>query len=386
MPWYVTLIIFLLVFSLLVLIHEWGHFFAARRFGIKVEEFGIGFPPKLFKLFKDKKGTIYTINALPLGGFVRLYGENAFDKRVLKSDQAFAHKKIWQRITVVVAGVLMNFILAWALISIGFMVGMKPFLVDQADVQWAQEQGFFEGYGLYLTQVSDNSPLAELDLSEFSVITQINGNQVTADNTFLSEIKPSEPIELKIENAQTQKSELFTVIPSSEGRLGISLSHQPLMSTLQTVQYPVYQAPWEGLKETGRLSWATIKLFGQVVGGIVTRLEVSDGVGGPVAIFQETGRAVERGWVDLLQFTALISISLGVINVMPIPALDGGRLLFLLIEGVIGKRLNPKHEAIIHLIGFAFLLGLILLVTWNDIWRLIGVDFTEFIANLFSRR
>src|SRR5690606_11066185 len=127
-----------------------------------------------------------------------------------------------------------------------------------------------------------------------------------------------------------------------------------------------------GLKETGRLSWATVELFGGVIKTLVTKFDVADGVGGPVAIFQETGRAAQRGIMDLLQFTALISISLGVINIMPIPALDGGRLLFLLVEGVIGRRPSPKYENVIHLIGFIFLMGLILLVTWKDIMRLIS--------------
>lgn len=372
MPWYVTLIIFLLVFSLLVLVHEWGHFFMARRFGIKVEEFGIGFPPRLGKLFKDKKGTTYTINALPLGGFVKLYGENTYDKRMLKSKQAFCQKTIPQRIAVVVAGVMMNFLLAWVLISIGFMIGMKPFLINQQDVNWAVEQGYFEGYGLYITEIAPHSALEGLDLAEFSVITQVDGQPFDSFEAFTQSLSPNQPLQLTIEEGQTELVQNFTVTPNEEGKLGVSLSFQPLLSSLKTVQYPVYQAPWQGLKETGRLSWATVRLFGGLIKDLVTQFEVGDNVGGPVAIFQETGRAAQRGWMDLLQFTALISISLGVINIMPIPALDGGRLMFLIVEGITGKRPRPNYQGIVHLIGFVFLMGLIILVTWKDILRLIN--------------
>lgn len=371
MPWYLTLILFLVIFSLLVLVHEWGHFFVARKTGIKVEEFGIGFPPRVKKLFTDKKGTLYSLNALPIGGFVKLYGENA-DSKVLKSKQSFAGKKLWQRIAVVVAGVFMNFLLAWVLISIGFMVGMKPFLISPQDVEWAIEENYFEGYGLYVQKVLPGSAFEGMDLPEHPVITHVNGQPILSFEAFAEAMKPSEPTLLQIQDAQSEAVQTLTLTPNEEGKIGVELLFQPLLSSLKTVQYPVLQAPWAALKETARLSWATVELFGGVIKTLFTRFEVAEGVGGPVAIFQETGRAAERGIMDLLQFTALISISLGVINIMPIPALDGGRLLFLLVEGVIRRRPSPKYENVVHFIGFIFLMGLILLVTWKDISRLIS--------------
>ncbi|MBN1258381.1 site-2 protease family protein, partial [Candidatus Peregrinibacteria bacterium] len=168
-----TVIAFIVIFSLLILVHEWGHFFAARKAGIKVEEFGIGLPPRAKKLFKDKKGTLYSFNWIPFGGFVRLFGEDSHDPKVLRDRKSFASKTKWARSAVILAGVFMNFVLAWMLITVGFSFGMKPFMVTDADLARGIEQGVVEAQKVLLVhEILPGSPLAGTDVRTGDVIIQ----------------------------------------------------------------------------------------------------------------------------------------------------------------------------------------------------------------------
>jgi len=365
-----TIIAFIIIFSVLILVHEWGHFAAARRAGIKVEEFGLGMPPRAMKLFKDKKGTLYSLNWVPFGGFVRLFGEDSSDPKVLKDKKSFASKKISQRALVVVAGVFMNFLLAWILITIGFMVGMKPFLVTQEDLNRGIEQGIVEARKiLYIHELDPEGALAKTDVQPGDYIVSVNRIEVTDELNLGEVIHPNSRTILTY--LHDDKEYELQVMANEEGKVGMTISTETFVMDVKEVKYPYFVAPVKALSEIGRLSVLTVKMLGKVVVSLVAKLTVPEGVAGPVGIARMTHYFVQQGFMSLVQFTALLSISLGVINIMPFPALDGGRFLFIVFEVITRRRANAKMEAIIHTIGFALLMLLILVITWNDIMTLL---------------
>jgi regulator of sigma E protease len=366
---FLTIIAFLVIFSLLILVHEWGHFMMARRAGIKVEEFGIGLPPRAKKFFKDKKGTIYSLNWIPFGGFVRMYGEDSTDSKVIKDKNSFASKTIGRRTSVIVAGVVMNFLLAWVIISIGFTFGMKPFLVTQEDFERGIESGLVETEKiLYVHEITPDSPLSMTDIQAGDVVVEINGQAVPDAEDISSVIGPNQLVTLKI--IRDQRDGILNVMTDSEGKLGFVISNDQMVLNVKNIRYPFYLAPAYAVKEVGRLSVLTVQMLGKVLVSIVAKFTVPDEVAGPVGIARMTYYFVQQGFMALLQFTALISISLGVINIMPFPALDGGRFLFIIYEFISRRRPNARVEAVIHTFGFALLMMLILVITWNDILNL----------------
>lgn len=364
-----TVIAFIVIFSILILVHEWGHFTAARKSGIKVEEFGLGMPPMAKKVYTDKKGTIYTLNWIPFGGFVRLFGEDSSDPKVLKDKRSFASKTIPQRALVICAGVIMNFLLAWFLISIGFTIGMKPFLVSKEDVNKAIEQGIASTTPvLYVHSISEEGALSKTDLKVGDYIKSVNG--IVVDENFdISKIVQADS-DVELSYIRDNKENKITAHSNQDAKLGMSISQEDMLSNIKNIRYPFYLAPIKSAQEIGRLSILTVKMMGDVVVSIVAKFTVPNEVAGPIGIAKMTHRFVQEGFMALLQFTALLSISLGVINIMPFPALDGGRLLFIIFELISRKKPNAKAEAIIHSIGFVLLMILILVVTWNDILNL----------------
>ncbi len=365
----ITVIAFIIIFSILILVHEWGHFAAARRAGIKVEEFGIGLPPRAKALHKDKKGTIYSLNWIPFGGYVRLFGEDSSDPKVLKDKRSFASKTMGQRTLVVVAGVLMNFLLAWVLITIGFTFGMKPFLVTQADLDTGIEQGIVESQKIfYIHDIDKGSPLSKTEIVEGDYIIEVNGITVAEGVDLSTIIKPDQQATIKY--VHEERESIATVLANAEGKVGMTISLENFISDVKEVSYPFYIAPVKAFSEVWRLSVLTVKMIGNVVVSLVAKFTVPEGVAGPVGIAKMTHYFAQQGFMALVQFTALLSISLGVINIMPFPALDGGRFLFIAYELVARRRANAKAEAIVHTIGFALLMLLILAITWNDIVNL----------------
>lgn len=366
----ITIIAFIVIFSILVLVHEWGHFAAARRAGIHVEEFGIGLPPRAKKLYKDKKGTVYSLNWIPFGGYVRLFGDDSSDPAVLKDKKSFASKSIWQRSMVIVAGVFMNFALAWILISIGFTFGMKPFLVTQNDIQNGIKSGVVESQKIYyIHEISKDSPLSKTEIKQGDYVTSINGIKITEQMLLKDVIKPNTKVDLTYINGQ--KNETVSVVSDKDGKIGMSISLQDYVLNVKNIKYPFYIAPVKAFSEIKRLSVLTVKMLGSVVVSIIAKFTVPEGVAGPVGIARMTHYFAQQGFMALVQFTALLSISLGVINIMPFPALDGGRFLFIIFEAITRRRANAKWETLIHTIGFALLMLLIVVITWNDIAQLL---------------
>jgi len=370
MSFLITAVAFVVIFSLLILIHEFGHFYFARRAKIKVDEFGFGLPPRIWGV--KKKGTLWSINAIPMGGFVRMRGEDDHTGKASKDPGSFANKSIWQRVQVVVAGVMMNFLLAWFLLTISFSVGVAPFIVNEADFNQAVAQGLVKtSVGIGVFEVAKDSIAEKAGFKKDDIILKINNQRITKPEEVSDILKKQagNTISFSVKR-EKDMLEFFAIPDKSDGRIGISISSAHVIEDIRKIRYPWFVAPLVAFKETGRLAIATVGLFGDLLRQVV-RFNLPENVSGPIGIVQMTHTYVKLGFAELLKFTALLSLSLGVINIMPLPALDGGRLLFLFVEFIRrGKGISPKLEAKIHGIGFMFLMLLILAVTWQDILRL----------------
>jgi len=374
-----TIITFIIVLSILVFAHELGHFLTARRFGVKAEEFGFGFPPRAWGIYKntegkwknvygsreitDCPGTVYSINWLPLGGFVKIKGENGENETEADS---FASRPIWQRAIMLSAGVVMNIFLAMALIIIGFMVGLPQSLDNNLDAR-AQ----ISDRKIQVIQVVKNSPAEAADLQIGDTIVSINQQQFTAYGELQNYVnfRIGQKLDYKIKRGQNLVEENITPVFMTEtgkGGIGIAITETGVVS------YPWHLAIGQGFKLTFVLLWAIIAAFYELLKGLIFGQGVSVDLAGPVGIATLTGQVARLGFIYLLQFTALLSINLAVINFFPFPALDGGRVLFLIIEKIKRSPVKREVEGAIHNIGFALLMILILLVTFRDVSRFGG--------------
>ncbi len=335
-------VIFVIIFlSILIIVHELGHFFAAKKFGLLVEEFGIGLPPRIWG--KKIGETTYSINALPIGGFVKIYGENGEEKKEGEKDRSFSSLKIWKRAVVLFAGVFMNFILGWLVISIVFFIGIPQaiFIADVAQSSPAEKIGLIAG-----DKITNFYELDEL-------IKYINNNKGQIVNL---EIERSG----KALNVQAIPR---VSPPEGQGALGVALVEggSPRMG--------IFSSFYEGLKSSAEITKAIVLAIFNLIKLAFIGEATMEAVAGPVGIVKITAQAGTLGFVYLLQLLALISLNLAVINLFPFPALDGGRLLFLAIEKIKGSPLNRKFEQIVNATGMALLLLLMLLITINDITR-----------------
>ncbi len=388
----ITLIIFLLLLSLLVLIHEAGHYFVAKWFGIKVEEFGYGFPPRAWG--KKIGETIYSINWLPIGGFVKLYGEDdAGGGRVSLGDKkakpetkdlkrAFFARPVWQRALVVVAGVVMNALLAIIIYyAFMFISGFKtelPLIGNHTFFAVEQQKHS----DIIITKISANSPAQKTGITEGSKVISVNGVRMTTGKGFSEVIQKNKgkDIILETRDMKTNKTNVTHITPrinppKNEGSLGISYYE---MATVELSYVTPAQKIFSGIIHPANLLVYNFDVLGQLIAISFkekTAAPISEGVSGPVGIFSLVGTIIQipdlkEKILQILNLAGILSMSLAFFNVLPIPALDGGRLFFILLEGVIGKKINQNVEAMIHTIGMAILLGLILLVTFKDISQL----------------
>lgn len=383
----ITALIFILILGVLIFVHELGHFLVAIRNGIKADEFGFGFPPRIVGAVKNdktgkyeiiwgekevkSKNTIFSLNWIPLGGFVKIKGE---DGGTLDKD-SFATKSAWARIKVLAAGVTMNFILAWFLLSIVFMLGAPEAIEDDKKVKDAKVQ---------ISQVIDESPAKEMGLAVGDqVVKACDGKsfcrtigKVEELQNFINEHKGQE-IVLTIKRGD-EISELKGVprkeYPDDQGSLGVSLARTAL------VQYPWYEAIGKGLTAVFDMIILILVTLGALIGQLFAGGKPAMDVAGPIGIAIMTKQVSALGLTYLLQFTAVLSINLGIINILPFPALDGGRILFILIEKIKGSPVNQKFEQMANSIGFALLLLLMVVVTFRDF---IQFEIIEKIGNIF---
>ena len=338
---------FALILTPIIFVHELGHFVVARLFDIRVEEFGLGFPPRAVKLF-ERNGTVYSLNWIPLGGFVRPAGE---DDPSVPDGLAAASKTA--RFFTLSAGAIANFILAFFVFWIAFMIGPSAVAVGQVD---------------------EGSPAAQAGLMEGDVIVEVNGRSVENSGILVSEVQEhaGEPVELLVE--RNDRLTTVSVVPrgpdeyvqGEEGPIGIRLT---FASSRRWALGPVDAALASGQSIT-EIIGLTVRAPLMLIEGQITAEEARPV--GPVGISQIAGQTAEHSfttgdWFQLLRIAAFISVALGFTNLLPIPALDGGRILFVLIEAVRGRRIEPEREGLVHLVGMLFLLGLMFLLIINDI-------------------
>lgn len=386
---FLTVITFIIVLSVLVFAHELGHFMMARKFGVKAEEFGFGFPPRAWGFYKntqgkwrhifgsqevaDCPGTVYSINWLPLGGFVKIKGENGEGE----SDRdSFASRPIWQRALMLSAGVVMNIILAAVLVSAGFMIGLPQALDGQLN-----SRAHISDRKIQIMQVMKNTPAELAGLQIGDAIIGIDNNSFLnfqdLQNYVASNIGHKLSYKIKRGQALTE----VRIVPelmkeTGKGGIGIAITETGLVS------YPWYLAVFEGVKMTLILTWAIIMAFYELLKGLILGQGVTADLSGPVGIATLTGQVARLGFAYLLQFTALLSINLAVINFFPFPALDGGRILFLIIEKIKRSPVKKEVEGAIHNIGFILLMLLVLVVTFRDVARF-GDVFKNILNKLF---
>ncbi|PIP86377.1 RIP metalloprotease RseP [Candidatus Campbellbacteria bacterium CG11_big_fil_rev_8_21_14_0_20_44_21] len=363
-----TIIIFIIILAILVLVHELGHFLLAKKTGIRVDEFGIGFPPKIFS-WRPKGGeTRYSINLIPFGGFVKIFGENPGEENGenRETERSFQNKPKRTQILVLSAGVIFNIIFAWILITGGFLIGL-PSALDESNIQYAKDAS------LLISGVLPDSPAEKAGLQAGDSIVSIEVKNLLVTNPDTAEVRKSilesggEGIALGIE----REGVLETKILEGEEKIvegGVAIGI--LMENIGIVRLPFFKAFWEGTKITGNLLvLITVSLANFIVDAFSGSADFSQ-VAGPVGIAGLAGQASRQGFVYLLSFTALISLHLSVLNLIPFPALDGGRILFIVIEKLKGSPINPKIQNWANGAGFALLILLMVIVTWNDIARL----------------
>ena len=375
------IILFLLVLAVLVLVHEFGHFIVAKMSGIRVDEFGLGFPPKLYG--KKFGGTEYTINAIPFGGYVKIFGEDPIgDEDALRalavsngtSSQdirisSFQYKSKWIQAAVLVAGVTFNIIFAWLLISLGFMIGLPSY-------EGQSSFGKTADFHLVVTEVLANSPAQKAGLKSGDEIVSVfaGGDILTS-----SSLSPEDVQHLIVES--NTKNIDFTIVRGKnspqtisiepnetvvEGRRAIGIA----MDSIGTLKLPVHLGLIEGARTTGLLIKGVTVGLADFFWKIFTFKSDFSQVSGPIGIASAVGDAQSLGFVYLLSLVALISINLAVINLLPFPALDGGRLLFVVIEAIIRQPISPTFVRRANVTGFSLLILLMLIVTAHDIFNL----------------
>ncbi len=362
-----NILLFAIILAALILVHEFGHFVVAKKSGIRVDEFGIGFPPKLYG--KKYGETEYTVNAIPFGGFVKIFGENPEEvsKNGKENQRSFSHKPKLTQVAVLSAGVFFNLLFAWALLTSGFLIGLPSSVSDQLS------QGTVSNASLTIVEVMKDSPANLAGMKTGDTILSISyQDQIVSKVTpevfqkFVDE-HGSQEISVLLRRGALEKTVIVTPkqgIVDGKSAIGIG------MDMVGTMKLPLHRAIYEGGKLTLIYTGQTFKgLYDLLLSAFRGKADMSS-VSGPVGIVKIVGDASQLGITYLISLTALISINLAVINILPIPALDGGRVFFILIEAIKRSPIKAKTANLAHSIGFMVLIGLILVITFHDVWSL----------------
>jgi len=363
------IIIFIISLAILILVHEFGHFIVAKKFGIRVDEFGLGFPPKIWG--KTYGETTYTLNAIPFGGFVRIFGEDPHAEEISEENKSrsMLYQPKWIQALVLVAGVTMNILFAWILISIGFMIGL-PSPVDHSGY------GKVENAHVVVLNTLPGSPAEKAGLKSGDTIVSVSdgnmtlgGMNLTTDNISNLVNKSESPILFTYERGEDEP-ESVTINPDDttvSGKRAIGIA----MDKIGTLKLNPFLAIIEGARTTALLTANTVQGLGQFLWNIVTFKSDFSQVAGPIGIAGSVSDAKDLGVVYLLSIIALISINLAVINLIPFPALDGGRLFFILIEVIIRRPIPSTFVRWTNAIGFLLLLILMVVISGHDIFKLL---------------
>lgn len=341
-------ILFILIFGFIVFVHEFGHFWVAKREGMIVKEFALGFPPRLFSWIKNK--TRYSLNLLPLGGYVSILGEN----EEINQKGSFSSAKPWARFRVSMAGIFMNVVLAWILLTIWFWI-----MPSQNNSNT-----------IIVSQVLSGSPAEKANIkpNDFILGSQDKIFATSKELTDYTNDNKGKEVVLKIRRNGNQ---IEQKIKLSDDKAPLGVAVADLDSFRPDV--PWYKAPWYAILELGYLTIATFSFFGSLVLGLIgLGKEVStEAVSGPVGIYMHLQQISTLGFASVLRFSAFISMAIAIFNFLPFPALDGGRAMFILIEALMGKKIiSHQKEGIIHAVGFGILILLMLVVTFMDIKKL----------------
>lgn len=352
-----AILVFVIVLGLLIFVHELGHFVMAKRAGMKVEEFGFGFPPRILGIKKGE--TIYSLNWIPLGGFVRILGENG---ETLEKG-SFGSKSIFRRFLVLIAGVTMNVIFAWVLLSIGLMIGL-PALVDEG--QNLPDYATPSESKVTVLFIDPETPAEKAGIKMGDVILSIEERQLET----VEEVQDATAIYAgqKVTYRILRGTEEFNLDviprvnpPEGQGPIGVALG------VVAKVSYPWYHAIYLGAKNTILLLINIVIAFGSIIKSAFTDQTMLGAISGPVGIAVLAHDMARLGISNLLQFTAVLSVNLAILNVLPFPALDGGRVLFLLIEGIRRKKMKTIVEGYFNAVGFLILILLMVWVTFRDV-------------------
>lgn len=363
-----SVVIFIIILAILIIVHEYGHFFVAKKGGIRVDEFGLGFGPRVAKLF-SRKGTNFTLNILPFGGFVKIYGEDPDDVAGSPDEsRALVSKPAWVQALVLFAGPFMNFLFAWVVVLATLLVGL-PTTIDESF-----RPEFVHGERTMIVQVLPDSPA---ELSGLKVGYKIESIVVNGTTYTIRESEELRDLVLQNLNSEFEIYYSWNASKSPEQVIlkpAVTDNGEKLLG-LGIAEFGIYQPNfWMAIPESFRFTGAmigniAIALWNLLKGLVVGGADFSQ-VSGPIGIVGIVGDAAREGIAYILSFTALISINLGLINLIPFPALDGGRLLFLGIERVKGSRINPRLAGALNMIGFGLLIILMLVVSYRDVAKL----------------
>ncbi len=352
-----TILTFIIVLGILVFVHELGHFLAAKQCGVRVDEFAFGFKPTLFK--KKIGETTYMLNLWPVGGYVRMYGEDGHGE----GKKSFTTKSAKQKLYIIVAGVIMNLILGWLILTTLFMTGFQPIFYGTA------KNHFVTGkQTVSISEVADGSPAALAGLKVDDQLLAINGEDVATTQEFIVLVAQhkGETVRIKIvrDNQQGEVSLIPRVDPpAGQGAVGVTLA------SAGDVRSVWYKAPLAGAVETYNMAVVSAQGFIGFVNNILVHQKVSDDVTGIVGVGVMTGEARKLGFSYLAQLVAVISIGLGVINLVPLIPLDGGQAVIITYERITKRKLTERQLSSLFIVGIAFVIGLFLVVTYKDFVR-----------------
>lgn len=334
-----TIVAALLLFGVIILIHELGHFLLAKKNGVTVHEFAIGMGPKIYS--KEKNGTLYSIRALPIGGYVSMEGEDEESN----NPGSFSRKSILQRVSIIFAGPLFNLILAVIfLIPVFIYIGSPTTTLDE---------------------IVDNSPAQEANLQKGDIIKSVDGEAIDSWNDFIEVVSGSNGKELNLIVERNNKEVKANLTPekSEDGTYKIGVTCERNKNIITAIK--------DSFVTTGQMIVQMVTFIKQMITGTVPG-GFTNSVAGPVGVITLVSDAAKTGIINLLYLGSIISLNLGIINLVPFPALDGGRLLLLFVEWIRGgKKINPDKEAMINMVGFCALMAFMVFITYNDVSKLL---------------
>lgn len=358
------------VFALITFVHEFGHFIAAKKSGVRVDEFAFGFPPTLWS--KKKGDTKYAINLIPLGGYVKIHGDDGSEP---DDPTSYAGKPAYIKIIILLAGVFLNLVLAWFILFGSYLFGMQPILPEMAN-----HKGVVNNMKVVVEGVEKDTPAEKEGLQKGDIIKKVDGKEMKESTELIlyiqdkSDQAKGQPISVNVtmeRNGQSFEKTITTYKSKQKSgnkdveinRLGVVLENSGKISASPLV------AARAAFQELGRMMYLTVKGVIDLFEKLIMSFQISENIAGPIGIFVITGTFAQLGFSALLQFAAVLSVAVGIFNIIPIPGLDGGHTLIVLIETIARRKFSNKTKNIVQFAGFGALILLMVIVTFKDIFR-----------------